>query len=308
MLQSRVARSYGYALLAIAGWATAASAFKLALRSLDGLRVVAIAAPSSALVLLLVVLGSGKWIQLRQQSRSQLGYSAIQGLLNPCLYYLVLLEAYDRLPAQVAMSLNYTWPLMLAVFAVPILGETLRWRTILAIVISLIGVILLATRGDLSSLHITDPVGVGLALLSTVLWCGYWLMTVRDRRDGVVKLCLGFLFGSFYILVVLPLVSTPWWPSWTDLGLGIYIGIAEMGLAFVFWLQALELAPEQGAIATMAYVSPFLSLGLIAAVLREPIAPVSLLGLGLIMGSILWQSWGTPAAMPEVEPILPQQD
>lgn len=290
MAEARSGRAYGYALLAIGGWATAASAFKLALQTLEAPQVLAIAAPSSALVLLLVILFQGKLGSLRSQSWTQLRLSALQGLLNPCGYYLILLEAYDRLPAQVAMSLNYTWPLLLAVLAVPVLGEQWRWRTLLAIGISLLGVILLATQGQVGRWDLTDPIGVGLALLSTLLWCGYWLITVRDGRDGVVKLCWGFLFGSFYVLLLLPLISTPLWPSWRELIAGIYIGTAEMGLAFVFWLQGLELASDRGKVANLTYLSPFLSLGLIAVILREPIAPVSGLGLGLIMGSIYWQS------------------
>jgi hypothetical protein len=33
-----------------------------------------------------------------------------------------LFEAYDRLPAQVAQALNYTWALTLTLLAVPVLG------------------------------------------------------------------------------------------------------------------------------------------------------------------------------------------
>lgn len=302
MVESNARRAYGYALLAIGGWATAASAFELALASLTVLQVLAIAAPSSALVVLGVMGIQGKIPLLWRQSRSQLAFSAIQGLLNPCSYYLILLAAYDRLPAQVAMSLNYTWPLLLAVLAVPILGETLRWRTILAIVISLVGVILLATQGQLSGMGVEDPVGVGLALFSTVIWCSYWLVTVRDGRDGVVKLFLGFLFGSLYLGILAILTSTSLAITPRQLGLGIYIGIAEMGLAFVFWLQALQVAPERGAVANLSYLSPFLSLGLIALVLREPITWISVAGLSLIIGSILWQSQKATARVTETRP------
>ncbi len=299
MAESQAGRAYGYVLLAICGWATAASAFELALESLTVLQVLAVAAPSSALVLLLVMAIQGKIHQLWRQSPLQLGISALQGALNPCSYYLILLAAYDRLPAQVAMSLNYTWPLMLAMLAVPILGEPLRWRTVLAIGISLVGVILLATQGNFSTMAVQDPIGVGLALLSTVIWCSYWLVNVRDGRDGVVKLSLSFLFGSGYVGLLLILTATPLVIDWQQLGFSVYIGIAEMGLAFVFWLQGLELAPERGAVANLSYLSPFLSLGLIALILKEPIAPISVVGLALIIGSILWQSQKATARVTE---------
>ena len=38
------------------------------------------------------------------------------GLINPCIYYLLLFQAYDRLLAQQALALNYTWPIVLVIF------------------------------------------------------------------------------------------------------------------------------------------------------------------------------------------------
>lgn len=95
-------------------------------------------------------------------------------------------------------------------------------------------------------------------------------------------------FGSLYGLLLLPFQEV----SWTVAGLGwaAYIGLAEMGLTFVFWLRALELAGHRGSLANWVYVTPFLSLGLIAVLLGERIALGSVLGLGLILASNLWGS------------------
>jgi drug/metabolite transporter (DMT)-like permease len=100
---------------------------------------------------------------------------------------------------------------------------------------------------------------------------------------------MGFLFGSGYCLLLLPFQELRW--TMAGLGWAAYIGLAEMGLTFVFWLRALELANERGSLANWVYVTPFLSLGLIAVLLREQIAPGSVLGLVLILASNLWVSW-----------------
>lgn len=66
-----------------------------------------------------------------QRQAMRLGLTAVLmsigfGLVNPCLYYLLLFSAYDRLPAQEAMAINYTWTLTLTYLAVPLLGHRLR--------------------------------------------------------------------------------------------------------------------------------------------------------------------------------------
>jgi drug/metabolite transporter (DMT)-like permease len=186
--------------------------------------------------------------------------------------------------------------LVLALLAVPILGEQLRGRTLVAIGISLIGILLIATGGDLTTLQVKDPYGVGLALISAGIWALYWLATVRDQRDAVVKMVMGFFFGSGYSLLLLPILSVPRLPSLQEFLLAGYVGIAEMGLTFVFWLKVLETAPDKGAIANCVYIAPFLSLALIALILKEAIAPASVLGLIVIIASILWQSRHSPSS------------
>ncbi|MGY2779703.1 drug/metabolite transporter (DMT)-like permease [Thermostichus sp. MS-CIW-23] len=281
-------RAYVYLAAAILGWATAASAFKFGLRYLSPTVLLIFSALSSCLILGIVLVVTGRARLIGRQKGSQVRLSALQGLLNPFGYYGVLFQAYDRLSAQAAMALNYTWPLVLALLAVPLLGERFRWRLVLALGVSLLGVVLVATGGSWGTLQAGDPWGVLLAVGSSGIWALYWLLNVRDGRDAVLKLFMGFFFGSLYGLLLLPFQEV----SWTVAGLGwaAYIGLAEMGLTFVFWLRALELAGHRGSLANWVYVTPFLSLGLIAVLLGERIALGSVLGLGLILASNLWGS------------------
>ncbi|MFS8884029.1 DMT family transporter [Synechococcus sp. R55.3] len=292
-------RAYVYLAAAILGWATAASAFKFGLRYLSPTVLLIFSAFSSCLILGIVLVVTGRARLIGRQKGSQVRLSALQGLLNPLGYYGVLFQAYDRLSAQAAMALNYTWPLVLALLAVPLLGERFRWRLVLALGVSLLGVVLVATGGSWGTLQVEDPWGVLLAVGSSGLWALYWLLNVRDGRDAVLKLFMGFLFGSLYGLLLLPLQEV----SWTVAGLGwaAYIGLAEMGLTFVFWLRALELAGHRGSLANWVYVTPFLSLGLIAVLLGETIALGSVVGLGLILASNLW---GSHREKPPADPVL----
>jgi len=102
------------ALTAVVLWSTAATAFKISLRYMSPYLLVLISSAVSLAALSLIRQASRKLRGTAPSNReeqscrysSSTGASALRGFLNPFLYYLVLIEAYDRLPAQIAMVIN----------------------------------------------------------------------------------------------------------------------------------------------------------------------------------------------------------
>ncbi|MBF4437905.1 EamA/RhaT family transporter, partial [Vibrio anguillarum] len=62
--------------------------------------------------------------------------------------------------------------------------------------LSYFGVIVIATKGDILAMQFDSPLGVGLALLSTLLWAGYWILNTKNQADPVVGVLLGFLVAN----------------------------------------------------------------------------------------------------------------
>ena len=87
-------------------WSTVASAFKLSLRYLDYAQLLLYASAVSTVALGVVILLQGKVHLLWRTGRRAWGRSLLLGLCNPLAYYLVLLSAYERLPAQEARRLT----------------------------------------------------------------------------------------------------------------------------------------------------------------------------------------------------------
>jgi len=230
----------------------------------------------------------GKTGLLRQVTRRQLLYALGLGLLNPFLYYLVLFEAYDRLPAQVAQPLNFTWALTLSWLSVPLLGQKLRRKDFLAGVVCYFGVVIIATRGDLAGLRVDSPLGVALALGSTILWALYWIGNRRSSLDPVVGLFLGFVWALPFVTAATALLSDFRFGLPGVLG-GLYVGAFEMGFTFVLWLTALRLTTSTARVANLIFLAPFISLVFIRIFLGELIAPATLVGLALIVGGLWWQ-------------------
>ena len=119
-------------LAAVLLWSTVATAFKLGLRVLAPAQLLAGATTVSLVALAVVLAAQGKLPLVARVSRRESTLAAGLGLLNPWAYYLILFEAYDRLPAQVAQPVNYTWALTLTYLSVPLRGHRLRmwisWR------------------------------------------------------------------------------------------------------------------------------------------------------------------------------------
>jgi drug/metabolite transporter (DMT)-like permease len=289
--------AYAYAAVAVLFWATSATAFKLSLRHIGALPLLLIASVTSTVASLVYLAVAGKLPLLRTFSGRDYLWSAALGFLNPFLYYVVLFQAYSLLPAQEAQPINFVWPLMLVLLSIPLLGQRIKLASILAIVISFTGVVVIATHAtrprDIADFHFSSGPGVLLALGSTIIWALFWLYNTKDRHDEAVRLFVNFLFASAYILVLVLLLGQARIHTWIGLLGGVYVGLFEMGITFLIWLKALRNAKTTAHVVNLIYLVPFLSLLVIALVLGETILPSTVLGLFFIIaGIVLQKAWG----------------
>ena len=276
-------------LSAVLLWSTVATAFKLSLRYLSPIELLLYAGSFSTLLLGAILLLQGRLRQAFRCSRREYLLSLFLGLLSPFLYYLILLQAYDLLPAQQAQPLNYTWALTMSLLAVPLLKQKIRWQQWLALLISYCGVVVISTEGRPWSLEFTSPLGVTLALLSTIVWALYWIYNTRDQREPVVGLFVNFVCSFPFVLSYYLLTSDLRLPPLPGLLGAAYVGTFEMGACFVLWLMAMKLSDNTARLSNLIFLSPFLSLIFIALIVGETILPGTLVGLILIIAGLLCQ-------------------
>jgi drug/metabolite transporter (DMT)-like permease len=278
-----------YAGLSVIFWATAASAFKIALEYLDFIQLLFVSTITSLLVFTIILFVQGKIPLLKNQTKVDIQLSGLLGLLNPFLYYLVLLKAYSLLPAQIAQPLNFTWPIVLVLLSIPLLKQKIPLRSILAIFISFAGVFFISSQGKPFAFDFANPFGVTLAVGSSLIWALFWIFNVRDKRDEVVKLFMNFVFAAVFITIVTALFSSFRITSWQGWLAGIYVGIFEMGITFIFWLKALKLSSSTSKIGNLIYLTPFFSLLIIHFIVGESIYLTTILGLILIVAGIFYE-------------------
>ena len=284
-------KAYFFAGLAIFFWSTVATAFKIALRYLDFLNLVMYASITSFILLFIIVFFQGKLKELRKYSVQNYCHSALLGFLNPFLYYIVLFKAYSLLPAQVAQPLNMVWPIVLVILSVPLLGHKIKTRSYIALFISFIGVLMISSQGDFIHIGNSDPFGVMLAVGSSLIWALFFISNVRDKRDEEMKLLLNFFFSSIFIVALNLFIGNFQIPEVKGILAGVYVGVFEMGITFLFWLKALKISKSSDLISNLVYLAPFLSLILIHFIVGEEIFITTIFGLCLIVFGIIFQKF-----------------
>ena len=287
-------KAYLYAISAILCWSTIASAFKLTLQYMDFVEVLFYSSFISTSVLWLLIVTQGKTALLYRIDWKDTRHAAFRGLLNPFLYYLVLLKSYTLLKAQEAGTLNYIWPITLVLLSIPLLKQKIRLLSIFAIVVSFSGILVISTEGHLSSLSFREPLGVFLALASSIFWALYWIFNVKDKKDELVKLFMNFGFGTVFIFIYLVFFHGMGLPSTEGLLGSFYIGLFEMSLTYFLWLMGLKYSVNTAKVSNLVYISPFISLIIIQQVIGEQILISTVVGLILIVTGILVQAVTKP--------------
>jgi len=300
-------RAYTYAILAVLCWSTIGSVFKISLRYLDFLHLLLICSFTAVLVHFFTLLIQKKIALLKVLKAKDFLHSAFLGFLNPFLYYLVLLRAYELLRAQEAGTLNYIWPVALVLLSIPLLKQKINFWSIFAVIVSFTGIIIISTHGHPFSLKFSDPLGVVLAVGSAIFWALYWIYNIKDPREETSKLFLNFCFGFVFILIMVLVMKflqmsgtvhrneeeIPLFRErisrWYGIAGAIYLGIFEMGITFVFWLKALKLSVTTAKVSNLIFLSPFISLIFIHFIVGETIFISTFIGLIFIVSGIILQ-------------------
>lgn len=286
-------KAFLLALLAVLFWSTMSSAFNLTLKHIEFDQLLLWSSLAGMMTLFVINQAGKNKLRFSKLTKKDLFSSAVMGLLNPFLYYLILFKAYELLEAQVAGTLNYIWPIVLVLLSIPLLRQEIKWLSLLAIFISFFGLVIISTRGDLITFKMANPLGVGLAVGSAVFWALYWILNMKDEREETGKIFLNLVFGFFYILVYLSITKGIYFPSSEALLGAAYIGMFEMSITFVIWLKALQFSSNTAKVSNLIYLSPFIALFFIRYAVGEKIHLATVIGLFFIVAGIILQQFVT---------------
>lgn len=285
-------KSVFYASAAVLSWSTVATAFKVAQTYLTGFELLLVACLTSLFIFTIAITITHKWHIVRSTPAAVWKSSALLGLLNPVVYYLVLFKAYKLLPAQIAQPINYMWPIVLLILLAVFAHQPIPRKKYIGMFMSLGGVTLISAGSGSMAAGEVSVMGLTLAAVSALLWAAFWMINNKNRNrcDATVALFMSFLFGSIYMLAASPFVGIDI-HSVKGVAAGIYVGMFEMGIPFFFFALAMRTTNNPALINQMCYLAPFISLFFISAVLHEEIIITTYAGLVLIVAGIIFNEY-----------------
>ena len=243
------------------------------------------------LLLSLVVLGP---IFARAKVRASGGdwlLAALSGTVGFALSLVAQFYGTFWSSAHVGALVTTSAPAFIALLALPVLGERPTWRQILAIALAIGGALLVMAPGQGGG----SPRGVAMLVLAAVTWAVYTVLNRRlGRRQGLAF--VSFATTLFGALCLLPLSGGLLAVHWSELGWGIYLGIAYIGfvstaLAMYLWNYGFTKLPAATA-GLFFFMQPLVGTVLGVWALGERLSLAIVPGAALIAGGVLLALFG----------------
>jgi drug/metabolite transporter (DMT)-like permease len=288
VVMDRETSAYVAVLATITVWSTAAAAVKLLMSDLPSYLVMFYVALFAVAGNLALVVLTGRTQRFLSYGRDDLSVFALMGLLGSYGYCMLYYNALDIAPVVVVSLVQYLWPIMTVLWTAILLKERPGRRAVTGLAMSLAGVMVIATGGDLSALSLERFTGPLMAAAAAVCYGLFSAIGKRRDDDKVCAMAWSFIFYlSFTVPTVLVLVPEGFLLPGSSTLLGLaWMGVACYAIGYSLWLYALSNG-DTASMSNMTFLTPFLSLVWIRLLLNEPIPPSAVTGLIVIIAGIL---------------------
>jgi drug/metabolite transporter (DMT)-like permease len=200
----------GYTMVAIAAtiFAVNGSVSKVVLGSgLSSLELAQIRSTGAALgfLLFLVLFARNRF----RVDRRELAFLVAFGIAGLAFVQWLYFAALEHLPVGIALLIQFTAPLFVALFARYVYRERIRRRIWVALALCTTG---LAVVVEIWSGVRFSAIGMSAAFTAAFALTAYMLMAERERRhrDPASLSFYGFLFAALFWMIVKPLWQFPW--------------------------------------------------------------------------------------------------
>ncbi|MBN8757888.1 MULTISPECIES: DMT family transporter [Variovorax] len=229
--------------------------------------------------------------------RPQLGRIAVLGLLGMVVYQsLAYYAAYLTTATHMGIIGSLT-PMMVLALSIVLLGQRLTAGAVAGSLVSIMGVLVVVSSGDLGTLLKSGAnMGDGLMLLAMLAYAIYVILLKRWGMKGVPALQLLYLQIVFAVIALLPLyLLTPRMGlSAANLPLIGFAGLGASMLAPLVWMHTVaHIGPSR---ASMFFnLIPLFTALIAAVVIGESLAAYHAIGGVLtVAGVLLAELWKAP--------------
>ncbi len=229
--------------------------------------------------------------QIMLPPRADLAYFAVLGFFGISFHQWLQSNGLVTSQASTSSWIITATPIFMAILGWLFLGERLRLQGVLGIAIAALGVLVVATRGDLSTLasgRLGAP-GDWLILLSSPNWAVFSILSRRGLRRYPSAGMLFWVMTAGWLLTSIQFLLGPGPGDVARLSARgwvavIFLGVFCSGLAYVFWYDALRVMSSSEA-GIFLYLEPLVTVGIASAMLGEKLTGATLAGgLAIVFG------------------------
>lgn len=271
-----------FVLICIVFWSFAGVASKLGQQQLDNFQYLFWSSLLSLIVLFISMVFVGKLHYLKSYSSKQFLIAIGLGFLGTFLYYLLLYFGYAHTKGLEVLVIQYTWPIFILIFSFFFLKEKITLRNILAVFIGFLGVVIVLTKGNLTSINLTNFSTDFIVLFSATIFGLFSVLSKKVDFEPFSATTLFFLSATVFSFFSMLLFSNFALPVKRELipilGNGIFIN----GFSYILWLKSLSYA-KASFIAPFVFLTPILAAILIVLFFQETFLPVYIFGLVLVV-------------------------
>ncbi len=285
-------KSITYVLLCVFFWSLIPIVSKYGQIELDNHQFLFWSSLTSLLTFILISCSKNKASEFKTLSLSKWIRAIILGLLGTYIYYILLYFGYAKGNGLEVLIIQYTWPIFIIVLSVIILKERLTLKKVLSILLGFIGVFIVITKGDFSSLKFDNIFVVSIVLVAAFTFGLFSVLSKRVDIDPTVLVTIYFLTATITSFISMNALSEFKLLVPSSILPIIINGVLVNGVSYILWIKALKLG-EASFVAPFVFLTPAISTILIIIVFKEPFETVYILGVLSVISSGLINSLKT---------------
>jgi drug/metabolite transporter (DMT)-like permease len=229
-----------------------------------------------------------QWPAIRRSA----GLLVVLALLGVALFQSLIYTGLKTTTAVNAVLLNSSFPAFMLLCSWVVERERATRRQVTGMLISLAGILVILSRGELSSLaRLEFHSGDALILLAMPVWGVYSVLLKRrpPELDGIAFL---FLISVIGVLLLIPAFAVeawfapPRWPGAEGIAALLYVGLAASVGAFICWNRGVAVVGANAAGFTIHLLPAFGTL-LAIVFLGESFRPFHAAGIATILAGVL---------------------
>ncbi|BDX05016.1 DMT family transporter [Planctobacterium marinum] len=261
------------AMLCIALWGLIPVVAKLGQQGLSSIQFLFLSSLVSFAVMAGICLCTGKWRSLKKLNVKDSIKIFFNGLLGTWLYYFLLYQGYSLADGVEVLVMQYTWPVTICVLAVFILKEPWHRYTTLAVVLGFSSVVLVLSKGDFSSLKISEPAALFWVFIGASCFALFSVLSKYFHYEPITLTTLYFAVACLMSGLQVLLTEQWQWPAQQAWFAILLNGALVNGISYLLWIWAIKKADMSFA-TTFTFATPLISLIYLVLFFDETLLPV----------------------------------